>query len=146
MGGCEAFIMNSTRPQKRSPARAQQMEHHWRSAPKIEMHSLFKMWVTPEIQKKKDWRIQCNSLICWIARFLSNSALMGNLAVSKMCVYSSLMSVNEILSAFLKDTDADDLNGYFTLPAEAAGNHLYFGCGDGTIIRSLLLGLIHLDR
>lgn len=45
--------MNSIRPQKRSPARAQQMEHHWRSALKIEMHPLFKMWVTPEIQKKK---------------------------------------------------------------------------------------------
>lgn len=57
----------------------------------------------------------------------SDSALIGNLAVSNLCVYSSLMSVNEILSVFLKDTDAEDLNGYFTLPAEAAGNHLYFG-------------------
>lgn len=74
------------------------------------------------------------------------SGRMGNLAVSEMCVYSSLMSVNEILSAFLEDALSEDWSGYLAQPAAAAGDHLHSGFGDRTIIRSLLLGLIRLDR
>lgn len=101
------------------------------------------MGVTPEIQQGQ--KIKGFSATLPLAGLLI-LAIPPNLAVSKMCAYSSLMSANEILSAFRKDTDAVDLNGYFTPPAEAAGNHLYFGRGDGTIIRSLLSGLIRLDR
>lgn len=49
------------------------------------------------------------------------SGRMGNLAVSEMCVYSSLMSVNEMLSAFLEDALSEDWRGYLAQPAAAAG-------------------------